>query len=49
MKNKEKSQSDKFKDLAREVGADEDERKFDETLRKLREDRLKDDKEKSDG
>lgn len=49
MKNKEKSQFDKFKELAREVEADEDERKFDETLRKMREDRPKDDGEKSDG
>jgi hypothetical protein len=30
-----KSQSDKFKDLAREVGADEDEQAFDAKLRKV--------------
>lgn len=32
-----KSQSDKFKDLAREVEADEDEAAFDAKLRKMRE------------
>lgn len=32
-----KSQSDKFKDLAREVEADEDEAVFDARLRKMRE------------
>ena len=31
------SQSDKFKDLARKVGADEDEAAFDAKLRKMRE------------
>ena len=31
-----KSQSDKFKDLAREVEADEDEAAFDRALRKMR-------------
>ena len=30
-----KSQSDKFRDLAREVDAGEDEQKFDQTLRKI--------------
>ena len=32
-----KSQSDKFRDLAREVEADEDEKAFDEKLRRMRE------------
>ena len=32
-----KPQADKFKDLAREVGADEDEAAFDAKLRKMRE------------
>ncbi len=32
-----KSQADKFKDLAREVEADEDEQKFDEALRRMSE------------
>jgi hypothetical protein len=32
---KEKSQSNKFKDLAREVGADEDEKAFQRALRKV--------------
>jgi hypothetical protein len=31
----EKSQSDKFKDLARELEADEDEARWDERLRKI--------------
>ena len=31
-----KSQSDKFKDLAREVEADEDEQAFDDKLRRMR-------------
>lgn len=31
-----RSQADKFKDLAREVEADEDEEKFDDMLRRLR-------------
>lgn len=30
-----KSQSDKFKDLARELGADEDEARWDDRLRKV--------------
>lgn len=38
MSNKQpQSQSDKFKDLAREVEADEDEAAFDAKLRKMRE------------
>lgn len=35
-KEPDKSQSDKFKDLAREVEADEDEQAFDAKLRKMR-------------
>lgn len=31
----EKSQSDKFKEAARELGADEDEKRWDERLRKV--------------
>lgn len=36
MDNNAKTQSDKFKDLAREVEADEDEAVFDARLRKMR-------------
>lgn len=36
-KEPDKSQSDKFKDLAREVEADEDEAAFETKLRKMRE------------
>lgn len=36
-KEPDKSQSDKFKDLAREVEMDEDEEVFDAKLRKMRE------------
>lgn len=32
---KEKKQADKFKDLAREVGADEDEERFKDKLKRL--------------
>ena len=35
-KSPSKTQSDKFKDLAREVEADEDEQTFDRALRKMR-------------
>lgn len=36
MKTSSKKQSDKFKDLAREVDADEDEKAFDEKLRRMK-------------
>lgn len=35
MSNPKKSQSDKFKDAAREHGADEDEKRWEERLRKV--------------
>lgn len=41
-----KSQLDKFKEAARELGADEDEQKFDKALRKMRQ--KNDDKAKGD-
>lgn len=34
---KPKSQADKFRDLARELGCDEDEAKFDEALKRIAE------------
>jgi hypothetical protein len=37
MASEEKSQSDKFKDAARELGCDEDEPRWDERLRKVAE------------
>jgi hypothetical protein len=36
----EKTQSDKFKDAAREHGADEDERRWEERLRKVAKQRI---------
>lgn len=44
----ENSQSQKFKDLAREVEADEDEAEFDAKLRKMRERREKPDEKPCD-
>ena len=45
MTNGDKGQSDKFKDLAREVEADEDEAAFDERLRRLAKQKPKDEKD----
>jgi hypothetical protein len=41
----EKPQADKFKDLAREVEADEDEEAFDRALRRMREKKEKPDED----
>jgi hypothetical protein len=35
MAEKPKSQADKFRDLARQIGADEDEKRFEETVKKV--------------
>ncbi|WP_171042889.1 hypothetical protein [Maritimibacter alexandrii] len=49
MNNNSTSQSDKFKELAREIEADESERAFDEALKKMREEKKRAEKDRDDG
>ena len=46
MSNNDKSQLDRFKEAAREIGTDDDEERFNEKLRKLVKDKPKGDSEK---